>query len=52
MRLETYHEGPSAQILYIGPYAEEDETIRRIHRFITGSLEQGALGSPGGLRPS
>jgi hypothetical protein len=34
VRLETYHEGPSAQILYIGPYAEEDETIGRIHRFI------------------
>ncbi len=34
VRLETYHEGPSAQILYIGPYADEDETIQRIHQFI------------------
>jgi hypothetical protein len=38
VRLERYHEGPSAHILYIGPYSEEDETIQRIHRFIT---EQG-----------
>ena len=34
VRLETYHEGPSAHILYIGPYADEDETIQRIHQFI------------------
>jgi hypothetical protein len=34
VRLETYHEGPSAQIMYIGPYADEDETIERIHQFI------------------
>jgi hypothetical protein len=34
VRLETYHEGPSAQILYIGPYSDEDETIQRIHQFI------------------
>ncbi len=34
VRLETFREGPSAQILYIGPYAEEDETIQRIHQFI------------------
>jgi hypothetical protein len=38
VRLETYHEGPSAQITYIGPYADEDETIQRIHQFIA---EQG-----------
>jgi hypothetical protein len=35
VRLDTYHEGPSAQIMYIGPYAEETETIQRIHQFIT-----------------
>jgi hypothetical protein len=34
VRLETYHEGPSAQIMYIGPYSDEDETIDRIHQFI------------------
>jgi hypothetical protein len=34
VRLGTYHEGPSAQILYVGPYAEEAETIQRMHQFI------------------
>ncbi len=34
VQLETFHEGSSAQILYIGPYSEEADTIRRIHRFI------------------
>ncbi len=34
VRLDTYHEGPSAHILYIGPYSNEDETIQRIHQFI------------------
>jgi hypothetical protein len=34
VRLETFREGPSAQILYIGPYADEDDTIERIHQFI------------------
>jgi hypothetical protein len=31
LRLESYHEGLAAQILYIGPYAEETETIVRLH---------------------
>lgn len=34
VRLETYREGPSAHILYTGPYSDEDETIQRIHQFI------------------
>jgi len=34
IRLETYREGPSAHILYIGPYVDEDETIQRVHQFI------------------
>ena len=34
VRLDSYHEGPSAQILYIGPYADETATIQRIHQFI------------------
>lgn len=34
LRLETFHEGQAAQILYIGPYAKEGPTIERIHRFI------------------
>jgi len=31
---ETLHEGQSAQILYIGPYAEEGPTIHALHDFI------------------
>lgn len=34
MRLETYHEGPSAQIMYIGPWDAEGPTIARMHAFI------------------
>lgn len=34
IRLERYNEGPSAQIMYVGPYSEEEPTIRRIHEFI------------------
>jgi hypothetical protein len=33
-RLETFHEGLSAQIMYIGPYADEGPTIARLHEFI------------------
>jgi hypothetical protein len=38
MRLETYQEGLSVQILYHGPYADEGSTIARMHAFI---IEQG-----------
>lgn len=34
VRFETYHEGLSAQIMHIGPYAAEEPTIARLHRFI------------------
>lgn len=34
MRFETFHEGLSAQILYIGPYADEGPTIQKMHAFI------------------
>ncbi len=33
-RLEAYDEGLSAQIMHIGPYAEEAPTIERLHAFI------------------
>jgi hypothetical protein len=33
-RLERFEEGPSAPILYIGPYSDEGPTIARIHAFI------------------
>ena len=34
VRLETLAEGTSAQILYVGPFADEGPTIQRIHDFI------------------
>jgi hypothetical protein len=34
MRLETYHDGLSTQILHVGPFSEEGPTIQRLHRFI------------------
>ncbi len=33
-RLATFHEGLSAQIMHIGPYAAEAPTIQKLHRFI------------------
>ncbi len=34
LRFASYHEGAAAQILHIGPFAEEGPTIEKIHRFI------------------
>ena len=34
IRFQEMHEGPSAQTLYIGPFADEGPTIERIHEFI------------------
>jgi hypothetical protein len=36
-RLESYFEGLCAQIMHLGPYAEEAPTIERLHRFILDS---------------
>jgi hypothetical protein len=33
-RFEAYDEGRSAQVMYIGPYANEGLTIRALHEFI------------------
>jgi hypothetical protein len=38
LRFETYHEGPSVQIMHIGPYAAEGPNIARMHAF---AYEQG-----------
>jgi hypothetical protein len=38
VRLERFAEGPAAQMLYRGAYADEGPTIRRLHAFIA---EQG-----------
>jgi|Deesub1362A_J573_1020465.scaffolds.fasta_scaffold20248_2 hypothetical protein len=34
LRFERFHEGLAAQILHIGPYSAEGQTIERLHRFI------------------
>jgi hypothetical protein len=34
MRFQSFHEGLAAQTMHIGPYAEEQPTIEKIHRFI------------------
>ncbi len=34
MVLEEFHEGLSAQIMHIGPYAEEEPTITKLHEFL------------------
>ena len=39
-RLQRFEEGPSAQILHVGPFSEEGPTIRRLHAFIQ---EQGCV---------
>ena len=37
LRLETYHEGLSAQVMHVGPYADEAPTIAALHEFIDES---------------
>ena len=34
LRLESFTEGPCAQIMHIGPFSEEGPTIERVHAFI------------------
>jgi hypothetical protein len=33
-RFETLHEGLSARIMHVGPFADEGPTIRKLHDFI------------------
>ena len=40
VRFEQYHEGPSAQIMYFGPFKDEGPTIARLHAFIAASGHQ------------
>jgi hypothetical protein len=35
IRFESFSEGKAAQIMYIGPFAEEGPTIEKVHSFIT-----------------
>jgi len=34
LRLVSFEEGDAAQVLYVGPYADEGPTIARLHEFI------------------
>ena len=38
VRLEVFHEGPSAQIMHVGPYSTEGPSVAKLHHFIS---EQG-----------
>ena len=40
VRFESYHEGLSAQILHIGPYADEEPTVAKLHGFISDGGHQ------------
>ena len=40
VRLASYPEGLSAQIMYFGPFADEGPTIQRLHEFIRESGHQ------------
>lgn len=53
IRLQTFSEGPSIQILHIGPYAEETPTVERLFAFaeahgyeVTGEHHEIYLGDP------
>jgi hypothetical protein len=37
VRLASFREGPSVQIMHIGPYSEEGPTIAKLQEFATGS---------------
>ena len=35
VKLESFHEGLSAQVMHVGPYSEEGPTIQLLHDYIT-----------------
>jgi len=37
VRIELLEEGPCAEVLHVGPYADEAATIARLHTFIRES---------------
>jgi len=53
LRLVTFEEGPSAQVMHVGPYDAEQPTIERLHAFLrdqgltlTGHHHEIYLGDP------
>ncbi|HCF51000.1 MAG TPA: hypothetical protein DER60_12015 [Syntrophomonas sp.] len=34
LRFESFEEGLAAQVMYVGPYSEEHDTIMKLHQFI------------------
>jgi hypothetical protein len=58
LRFECFQEGLSAQILHLGPYSAEKETVEKIHGFIkengyqlTGKHHEIYLSNPGKVAP-
>lgn len=44
VRFETFEEGAAAQVMHLGPYADEAPTIELLHEFIAGEgLERSGL---------
>jgi len=59
LRIETFAEGAVAQVLYLGPYADERPTIERLHAAIAaaglrprGRHHELYLGDPGRSAPA
>lgn len=36
LKFETYEEGRAAQIMHVGPYADEGPTIKKLHEYLEG----------------
>ena len=58
LRFESFHEGPAAQIMHIGPYSAEGPNIAKIHAFIlnsghslSGKHHEIYLNNPGKVAP-
>jgi hypothetical protein len=58
IRLESFHEGLSMQIMHIGPYSEEPSTIAKMHEFarengydLNGKHHEIYLGDPRRAKP-
>jgi hypothetical protein len=58
LRLETFHEGPSIQVMHVGPYSDEPQTIERMQAFaaengysLRGKHHEIYLGDPRRAQP-